>query len=169
MNMQYLLILFIASIGVHIFGMSVHFASSIEQIAGYAQELEQKLQELEDEFEQLNQLPECDCKQQQIITQQNIQELKREVLMLNLHVEQMRVELPFILPIKLSSQANIDVFKLDNVLCIPYSPGSHSPYFTLKEGDHNLWYGDEGDLWGYDKQGKLFVIDKNNKRKTLTL
>jgi hypothetical protein len=58
--------------------------------------------------------------------------------------------------------------KVDDVWYASSSPEHTEPFFRLRESDHNLWYGDNEDLWGYDKLGRLFVIDKNNKRRIVT-
>ncbi len=166
MNIRCLMILLITPCAMR--ALSPYFTSSIEQIAGFAQELEQKLQELEDEFEQLNALPECDCNDQQLTVQDSIQELKNQMLLLNMHVERMQVELPCILAVTLSSNNDVHVFMQEEALCATCAVDGYSAHFTLEKGDHNLWYGDDGELWGYNKQGKLFVIDKDNKRSELT-
>lgn len=43
-----------------------------------------------------------------------------------------------------------------------------APVFSLNSGDHNTWYGNNNDLWGYDRFGRLFHIDSTNKRTLLT-
>jgi hypothetical protein len=70
--------------------------------------------------------------------------------------------------IKLSSSKNVVIMKVDDVWYASSSPEHTEPFIRLRESDHNLWYGDNEDLWGYDKLGRLFVIDKNNKRRIVT-
>ncbi|MEX0849426.1 MAG: hypothetical protein WD055_04295 [Candidatus Dependentiae bacterium] len=87
-------------------------------------------------------------------SQQHITNVVQEVLEIN--------------RIKLSSSKNVVIMKVDDVWYASHSPDHIEPFFQLRESDHNLWYGDNEDLWGYDKFGKLFVIDKNNKRRIVT-
>ncbi|MCB9493391.1 MAG: hypothetical protein H6679_03890 [Epsilonproteobacteria bacterium] len=51
--------------------------------------------------------------------------------------------------------------------CAPLPPpDTQTAHFVLEIGDHNLWYGPEGALWGYDKCGRIFYITVDGDRVT---
>lgn len=63
-----------------------------------------------------------------------------------------------------STSRGVSIVLHQNKLYAAKSPHDCEPFFLLMNGDHNLWYGDNGDLWGYDKMGQLFNINHEHMR-----
>ncbi len=130
------------------FVISISAQAEINEIALYDQAIESCIALLHEHLEVIAQM-ECVCPDER-------EEDSHEGYVCGADItEVMRIQL---------TSSNVYVSLQDDQLFAGRHEGSCEPYFGLKKGDHNLWYGNSDDLWGYDIMGRLFQITRDNKR-----
>jgi hypothetical protein len=59
---------------------------------------------------------------------------------------------------------SVPIILSDGIYYVCLNPADCQPYIALKEGDHNLWYDEKNNLWGYDQYGSLFKATADGSR-----